>query len=291
MLPIYKAGTAGQHPESEDVRIARVYNGLTVNDATYPISFSAVSDAFDAVTNPHAQRDGMEAYPTRKVQAVIREDGLVVPATKSIAALHDAIEALNAAFDPINAQNADSSTEDKGFIAYTFDVPTTDTANYASGLIPMQVYAKALQLPVLRTTKFEGHTCRFALVLQVVDPRRYLQTNSSVTAASGTLPNTLAKYPSDLTYTVVTSGAGSAAHTITNSTTGEALVIDLSSGAGTYVVDFARHKITKNGATFDSAYVSGTYWRVRKGVADSYAITNNANVTSQTLAWRRAFPL
>jgi hypothetical protein len=289
MLPIYKAGTASQHPASDDVRIARVYRGLTVNDATYPISFSAVSDSFDAVTNPHAQRDGMEAYPTRKVQAVIREDGIVKAA--SLAALHDAIEALNAAFDPINAQNGDSSTEDKGFVAYTFDVPTADTANYATGLIPMQVYAKALQLPVLRTTKFDGYTCRFTLLLQVVDPRRYLQTSDSVTGTGGALTNTLGKYPSDITYTVVTSGAGSAAHTIANSTTGEQLVIDLSSGAGTYIVDFARHKITKGGSPFDSAYVSGTYWQVRPGVADTYAISNNSNVSSRSLAWRRAFPL
>lgn len=289
MLPLYRSGTASQHPASADVRIARTYNGLTVNDDTYPISFSAVSDSFDAVTNPHAQRDGMEAYPTRKIQAVIREDGIVKAV--SLEALHDAIEALNAAFDPINAQGADSSTEDKGFLPYTFDVPTTDSGNYASLLIPMQVYAKALQLPVLRTTKFDGYTCRFTLLLQVVDPRRYWQTGSSVTGTGGSLVNTLAKYPSDIVYTVVTSGAGDATHTIANSTTGESLVIDLSSGAGTYIVDFARAKITKGGVDFSQAYVSGTYWQVRKGVSDTYAISNNTNVTSRSLAWRRAFPL
>lgn len=289
MLPLYKSGTAAQHPASADVRIARVYNGLTVNDDTYPIAFSAVSDSFDAVTNPHAQRDGMEAYPTRKVQAIIREDGIVKAA--SLEALHDAIEALNAAFDPINAQNADSSTEDKGFLAYTFDVPTTDSSNYSTLLIPMQVYAKALQLPVLRTTKFDGYTCRFTLLLQVVDPRRYWQTGSSVTGTGGSLVNTLAKYPSDIVYTVITSGAGDANHTIANSTTGESLVIDLSSGAGTYIVDFARAKITKGGVDFSQAYVSGTYWQVRKGVSDTYAISNNTNVSSRSLAWRRAFPL
>ena len=290
MLPIYKAGTASQHPASAEVRIARVYNGLTVNDGTYPISFSAVSDSFDAVTNPHAQRDGMEAYPTRKIQAVIREDGIVKAAT--LAALHDAIEALNAAFDPINAQNADSSIEDKGFLPYTFSVPTADTGNYATGLIPMQVYAKALHLPVLRTTKFDGYSARFALLLQVVDPRRYLQTSeTAVTGTSGTLVNLLGKYPSDIVYTVVTSGAGSAAHTIANSTTGESLVIDLSSAAGTYVVDFTRAKITKGGTDFSQGYVSGTYWQVRKGVSDSYLISNNTNVTSRSLVWRRAFPL
>lgn len=291
MIPVYKDGAANQHPASDDVRVARAYNGLTINDSTYPVGLSANQTVFDSVTNPHAQRDGMEAYPTRKMQSVIREDGLVVPSTKSNAALWDAIEALNAAFDPVNAQNADSNTEDIGFLPYTFDVPTADTANYASGLISMQVNVKALQLPVNRATKFEGHTCRFALVLQAVDPARYWQTLSSVTGTGGSLANTLAKYPSWPTYTVITSGVGSATHTIANSTTGESLVIDLSSGAGTYVVDFARHKITKGGVTFDQAYVSGTYWMVRKGVADTYAFSNNTNVSSRAFAWRRAWPL
>lgn len=290
MLPLYKAGTSGQHPEAEAVRIARTYNGLTVNNDAYAIGFSQVSDAFDGVTNPHAQRDGMEAYLTRKVQAVIREDGIVKGA--SLAALQDAIETLNASFDPINAQQADTSTEDIGYLPYKFDVPTADTANYATGLIPMQVFCKALQLPVLRSTKYDGYSCKFALVLQAVDPRRYLQTaEPAITGTSGTLPNTLAFYPSYPTYTIVTSGAGSATHTLTNTTTGEALVLDLSSGAGTYVVDFARAKITKGGAAFPSAYVSGTYFKIRSGKADSYTAANNTNISSRSLVWYRAFPL
>jgi hypothetical protein len=291
MLAIYKPGSASQHPASADVRINRTYNGLTVNDGTYPVSFSSVSTRYDQVTNPHAQRDGMEAYPTKKMQAVIREDGLVVPSAKNLAALWDAIENLNAAFDPINAQIADSSTEDKGFLPYKWDQPTADTSNYATGLIALQTYAKALQLPVLRATKFEGYTCRFTLLLQVVDPSRYLQTGSSVTGTGGTLVNLLAKYPSYPVYTVITSAAGDANHTIANSTTGESLVIDISGAAGTYIVDFARHKITKAGVDRSDLYISGTYWQVRKGVSDTYAITNTTNNTSRSLAWSRAFPL
>jgi hypothetical protein len=291
MFPIYKPGVPGSSPANADVRIARTYNGLTVNDATYPIEFSSVQTRFDQVTNPHAQRDGMEAYPSRKMQAVVREDGLVVPQTKTTGALWDAIEALNMAFDPINAQNADTSDEDIGFLPYLFDVPTADTGNYATGLIPMAVYAKALEAPVSRATKFEGLTCRFTLVLQVVDPRRYFQTGQEVTAGSGTIDNTLARYPSDPVYTVITSGAGMSNHTITNSTTGESLVIDISGAAGTYIVDFARHKITKGGADRSDLYVSGTYWQIRPGVTDSYVIANDTNVSSISLEWARAFPL
>lgn len=272
-------------------RLPMAYRGLTINDTTeiYPVGIVAVSHQYDGVTEPKTG-DGMESYDPRHVVTVVRIEGIVK--AESVAQLHDRIEALNKAFDPILSSQYDEDGR-HGYLPFTFSVPTTDTTNYPTGLIPMQYYARSLDLPVPRVSKFEGDGARFSIVLQAVDPRRYLQAESSfaITSSSQTLSNYLASHGSFPLLTITMSGPGSATWDVnTDQDTSSALRLNLSTliAGDVVTVDMERHEIKVNGVVNQGLYVTGGYmWLAPEN--QLVGRSSDTGITSSVLTWRRAF--
>lgn len=275
-------------------RIPHGYNGLVVNNDSYPIASATMSHRFDAVLEALPRSDGMEAYEPHRLSAVLQVEGTVEGV--SVADLHDKIDALNAAFDPVRVTHDDDAAYDRGFIPYTFSVPTTDTDNYPDGLIPMQLYARSLSLPVGRVSKFEGHVARYTLLLQAVDPRRYLQTEDTapLTGSLTVINNGLATYKSWPTLRLTMSGAGDPTWWINNIEDDYAEALTLNLGAlvaGDVVdVDMRRRTIKRvsDGASLMSLYLSGRYIEMMP-LAQTIQVKNLTGIASAVLTYRRAF--
>lgn len=276
--------------DDDDNRLAMDYaSRITVNDGTYPVEAISFAPRWDAVTEPRAQEDGMEAYDPRRMSLLLQVDGMVL--ADSVAELHDRVDALNAAFDPVLATQSDTSEFDQGFLPFDFSVPTADTDNYPTGLKPMRLYLRAVQLPVPRLSKFEGNGIPYSLVLQAVDPRRYAQTLTAAALPAGAtvIDNSLATYRSWPVVTIDLTGAGSTIFSIDSlSDARDPLVLNLNALAGQQVqVDMRSKLITVNGEHDMSPFVSGEYFPLEPE-AQTLNVANATNATV-TIEWRRAF--
>lgn len=277
----------GIYGNDKTSRLPMAYRGLTINDDTYPVGIIAINHQYDAVTEPLAQRNGMEAYDPRHLVTMVRIEGTVEGT--SVADLHDKIEALNAAFDPVLAFEEDTSEFDPGYMPFTFSVPTEDSTHYPSGLKELEYFGRSMQLPIPRISKFEGDVARFTIILQCVDPRRYLQTDTDVSvSASTTIDNQLAQYKSMPVITIVMSGVGASNFTISNGT--DTLTLDLSglSAGDTVIIDTGSRSILVGGADRMDLWVSGKYPPV-KAAWHTWVSTNRTGVSSSTVTYRRAF--
>jgi phage-related protein len=176
------------------------------------------------------------------------------------------------------------------FLALDFSTPTTDTVNFANGLMASRYYVRARVAPEPMVTSWTGWSAMFSLDLLVKDPRRYIQAALSVTG-TGTAANTLATTVSWPLVTITASGAGSATYSVANTTLSKTLTLNLSGLVNTnvVVVDMAKAKITKNGVETPSLYVSGNYWPIQPG-NNTITVTNGTNMTTVT-SWRVAFVL
>lgn len=276
-------------------RLAHTYNGLTLNNPaddekdTFELNNVVPLTQLDSVSDPHPDKDGMESYDVRKVARVLRVEGVIRAPT--IAALFDKQKLLALTFDPAKVAHENPTTQ--GYLPYDFSVPTADTANYPSGLVPSRYYLRARACVEPIVSQYTGYAAMFVLELVARDPRRYLQTTSSITAA-GALNNSLADYRSWPTLTLNMTGAGSATAQIQNTTDlgVKAITLNLSGTVNldVIVVDFENQTITKNGVATPSLYVSGDWWEVEPDT-QTIAITNFTNVGSWSLVWRRAFCL
>lgn len=271
-------------------RLAMAYNGLTVNsEDIYPVGIVTVDHRYDAVSDPRPQDDGMESYSPRRLSTVFRVEGIVK--ADSVAMLHDRIEALNEAFDPVVAADQD---DDFGFLPFTFSVPTEDTDNYATGFKLMQCFVRSIEIPVPRISKFEGDGARFSLMLQAKDPRRYLQSESSMSLSSGsnTVDNSLAGYPSYPRFTFSMTGAGDAAFRIEfpSDEEGRDLQLNLSglSNGDDVEVDFATRQIYLNGAVDMDLYDAGQWGKLHPR-SQTVTLVSTTATSARTLHWFRAF--
>jgi hypothetical protein len=291
-------------PRGEAERLPITYNGLILNDPDdepddiYELNVVAGNTSFDYVSEVNQQRDGLEFYRPRRVSRIETLKGTL--RAQSQAAYHDKVKALLNAFDPVQVahDNDPAYLQDpiSMFIPLDFSVPTLDTANYASGLVPSRYYALPLRLPEPIMSQDNGWAAFFDLVMLIRDPRRYWQTLTT-TSGNATIDNSLADVASWPTLSITMSGAGSATFTVTNTTTShgtQSLVLDLSSLAtgNTVTVDFERRKITKtvSGTTssFASAYISGPYFEIDAG-SNEISYSNTTNTSSRSISFRRAW--
>lgn len=299
MIAIFRDPTsdeiaAGDLRVNNQVRIPFTHRGLTINNETYEVGQIAIQPSVDFVSEPKAQADGLELYEARKIQTVLNMQGVVRAA--SLAALHDAIDALNESFDPVLVSKAFPAGTDPDFVApLDFDYPTADTDNYSDGLISMRYYVRSIQQPVSQTSQFIGLSAPFSLVLLVPDPRRYAQTESTASrTGTGTIvcDNSLASYPSYPTVTFALTGAGGSVSIARPSSTGypsKTLTLDLSDyGDGDEIeVDMMRHKITDDSGDAAAAWSSGDYFELPpKSVTLTVAGTLSGTCG---VAWRKAF--
>lgn len=285
--------------EPTSTRLSIAYNGLTLNntadplDDRYECDIVAVDEQYDGVIEPKTTTHGLESYEVRKMVTMIQIEGVI--RAPSLGKLYDKVRDLNEAFDPILAQIADSSaTRNIGYLPLTFSSPTLDTANYASGLIPMKYDVRSVRRPVSRSSQFEGLTCRFTLVLQAADPRAYFQTAQSAqrtNAGDITVNNSLASFPSWPTVTIDLSGGTSQVVSLAIAG-GNTLKVDLTglTSADTVVIDMENHEILLNGTIDMSLYNDGLWWEL-PAASKVVTVANVSGTLAGTVAvaWERAF--
>ncbi len=285
MIPVFA--------DSRRTRIAHSYNGLTINQHIggslkdiVEVNGVRVQTQVQHVREPRANESGLEVYGAFKRGKLLVSHGVI--RASSHGALYDRIEEVAAAFDPdvVSRDNPDTF----GFLPYDFDVPTSDTVNFPSGLMPCRYYVRAEEAFEPPISQYAGLVVPFNLPLLAADSRRYLQTAQQVTlAASTAADNGLATVWSWPTLTIAMSGAGSSAFTISSTEAVASLVLNLSarSNGDSVAVDMERREITVNGTSAPELYVSGDFWHIEPGV--NTITTSNATNAASTLTWRPAF--
>lgn len=210
--------------------------------------------------------------------------------------LSDKERALLAAFDPALCLR-DSPTTD-GAYPYNFSEPTTDTTNFPSGIMPLRYYMRPDGRPRLRAVLNEKGWRQYALALVAPDPRQYAQTESTLVLSSGTPSGNvinIGNVPAPLKVTIVLSGNGNSAFTITRS--GVAFILNLSAvGASTVVVVFETcgpygrgRYITRNGVENAALKTSGaSTWLDAPIGTTNFVLSNTTAITSATFAWYAA---
>ena len=276
-------------------KLALTYNGLTLNQEVsgnkkdiIEVNDARVQTLLRSVTEPHEFDDGAESYPAFKQAKRIILSGEVRGSTRP--ALLDRLESFATAFDPARVSHDNPDTN--GYLPFDFTVPTADTANwplatYPNG-IPCRYYVRAELAVEPPINQYSGLSVPFTLPLLAVDPRRYLQSTSSLTGA-GTADNSLADYFSYPTLTIAMTGAGSAAFAIGNTTSAQTLTLDLSGliNGDSVAIDMQARTILVNGTSDPTLYVSGDWLWIEPG-SNTITVTNSTNA-SPTLTWRSAF--
>jgi len=120
--------------------------------------------------------------------------------------LHDKVRTLRALFTPTLCYNEDPSVF--GFLPLTFDIPTEDTATWATGYIPAKLLCRPVDQPggmFIREEAFGkttgGFSAVFDVTLEAVDPRIYLQTTTDIAATTTTASSSVTNdgnYPAPL---------------------------------------------------------------------------------------------
>lgn len=280
--------------DSTNTRLSILYNGLYLNlasdavDNTYQVDMVVPATQFDTITDPSPGTDGMEGYNVFKAARLITMKGVIK--APDIPTLYDKIKALAAAFDPAKITHENSNG---GFLALEFSVPTNDTTNYATGLVPSFYWARPRMMPEPMDSVLTGTAAFFHLDMLLIDPNRYFQTQQTL-AGAGTATNTLADYRSYPTITLTAGGAGLANYTYACSSSlgSTSLVLNLTTLVNTDVltIDAANKRILKSGLDVTGTYyVSGDY-PVIEPLANTITLTNVTNITTST-AWYRAFCL
>jgi hypothetical protein len=270
--------------KEDGTRLAITYNSaITLNNpadgptSTYEVNSVRSLAQVESIHEARPQGDGSVASTPRKPQRVIRLTGMIRSTT--YAGLFDKAEALATATDPGKIGKMQRSAV---FYALDFSVPTADTTNWATGLIPCRYYALAsasIDLP----TNFGVKVAPFTLDLYLKDPRRYSQTTTSQ-VGTGT-PTVLGDYPTPAYVSITASGAGSATYSVANNYLGYAVTLNLSGLVNNDIVfiDMDAQTVTKNGANAASLIVGTPSWfYIVPGVSNSIVVTNGTNMTTTT---------
>lgn len=273
-------------------RLSVTFNGLTLNNAaddsddTYELNAVITAATYDTTVDSDPSGDGAVISPARRIMYVVRLDGTVRAPT--FAKLYDKKKALSLAFDPAHWSRREDTAH--GFTNLDFSVPTEDTAEYASGLVPSRYVARSRREVVPIDSMYQGTSAFFTAELLIKDPRRTGQTLETRTGA-GTATNEGDTF-ADATVTITMSGAGSATYAV--SRTGDisgltTLTLNLSgrSNGQVVTVDMANRRIYVDGTENMGLFVSGDYWDLDPG-DNTIGITNGTNA-STVISWRRSW--
>lgn len=279
------AGLYDETKEDETIRVTLFdFSRLQQRDQREPLHLLTGGDLGDATL----------AFRYLSISGVVK--------SRTGAGLADKVSAIEQAFDVEEAQRDSVATE--GLSDFTF----TDTTLLSSipgsvalaapevgFYVPEKYIARPAAFPVITGRRSGGNAATWATELVCEDPRRYLQTATTITLNGGngfsqTCPNwntTLGKAVFPL-ITITTSANGSATFTLTMG--GKVLVLNLSGvGAASITIDTATGIIKKGGVHAADLRVSAvdSYPSVPRGGTTAVA-TNTTNVTSVVIAYSQA---
>ena len=273
------------------VDYSKINNTVLIDQRSIDVGFRDLRDPYHLTTGGALGR-------VHKNFTTIRLSGrILVPDATQATTAGDRERAMLAAFDPALTYRDSPSTE--GAYAFDFSEPTTDTATYATGLIPLRYYARPAARPRMTETLNDGTVRGFDLALVAADPRAYEQTEQTLTLTAGSPTGNVVNrgtVPAPLKATIVMSGAGGATFGIARS--GVTFVLNLSTMVNTdaVVVVFETcgpygdgRTIAKNGASaFGLKTSAPSTWLDAPVGTTSFSITDGTGITSCILRWRSA---
>lgn len=204
--------------------------------------------------------------------------------------LEDKYWAMRAAFSPAVVRQAAIATDPVGVLPYDFKVDTAGPAISARRLYARPVIGR----PVIVGRMREGLSRRFLWQLISMDPCVYAQElKQQQLLAGGNAVNAGTFYTAPKIY-ITFSGAGHAALTITNTTTGKAFVLDATAATNgaVWVIDVRRGTLTSGGGVTNryskrvSGYISAML--LQPGI-NAIAHANTAGVTNIRYDFRDAW--
>lgn len=196
------------------------------------------------------------------------------------------IQTFKQAFDPDLLEADPTYGEAAGKAGYhpfkwTEDVGGTSRA--------FQIFLKSIETPKVAMDSLAGLIRPSVLQLKAQDPRKYLQTASTL-SGSGTAANA-GTTSTPMTITITATGTTSTSLTITNSTTSKSLVVSTALTTGQVLVIDARNHSVKLDGTERRDYISSSSdWLYLNPGNNTIAITNDTNATISS-SWYSAWPL
>lgn len=155
--------------------------------------------------------------------------------------------------------------------------------------IPVQAYLKSMEIPRVPMEDLAGIIRKSQLRLKASDPRKYKQTNSTLSGAGTAANGGTIKTP--ITITITATGTTATNLTITNSTTGESIIVTTALTVGQSLVINTRNHTARLGGVDKRSYLSNTsQWFFLKPGNNTIALANNSNATI-SFAWADAWPL
>ena len=204
----------------------------------------------------------------------------------SLANMASLIQDLKEAFNPDLLEADSTYGVTTKYMGYH---PLDWTETVGSDSRAFRIYAKAEEIPQVSMNNLSGLIRRAVIKLKVMDPRKYLQAESTLTGA-GTAAN-VGTFTTPLTITITASGTTSTSLQITNSTTGKSIYITTALTAGqVLVLDTFAHTAKLNGTDKRSMVGSNSDWWVLNPGNNTLAVSNGSNCTV-SFAWRSAWPL
>lgn len=272
------------------------YNGLTISGLTQTaggkpssgmvIENIDISDVdVDAYLEKRALHDGLNATDIYLGGRRVSIDAGIYGSTKAHG--WDQLQAFVRAFNPRIAYNDNSGA--LGFANFDFRQPTTSTATWAAGYIPLRMGLRPLRpvrYSVSRAASIggdaDGVSFRANALLIAKDPRKYVQTATgpiNVDAAVRTATSN-GDFPTSPIFSWTMTAAGSASLTLIID--GRSTAINMSGQtSGTWTFDFSTRALSKAGTLFPQLIVSSTgFPDIQPGTTTTYTRANASGVSN-----------
>lgn len=282
------------------------YNGLTTGlttasggaPASGVIATRVVYDNIgtDGFLDKRALQDGLDASDVylggRSIEIDLAAFGTTYGAT------WDQVQRVMRTFSPRYA--FDNAPTLLGFRPIQFSQPTADTATWASGLIPLQIYARPTAAPTFiidrdglgsPSVSAKGGKVLMRATLLAKDPRKYVQTALSSTITTSAQSAT---HRGDCpTFPIITFSISATGHSALRFYVGGNFVqLNVSTiSSGTYSVDFGQHTITKSDGTqrMDLLSQVEAYNAIQPDDTTTFYMQNATGVSSATITYSEAF--
>jgi hypothetical protein len=233
--------------------------------------------------------EGAEPNQVFEGSRLIRLVGEV--AAPSHAILEDMTAELYESFSPAACRMAFAANDPPHVGPFGFKRDTD------GGVLALRAYCRpSVGRPVIYGRRGEGTTRPFEIRLVAYDPKFYAVNETSTPLANLVGGNNSVanngNLATDPRFEIVLSGAGHAAFTLSNTTTGHAIVLNLSAlGAGTYTLDVLRATFTKaDGTNCLAKRVSGFPVNLWLATGNNVlTVTGNTNLSSVTAKFRDAY--
>ena len=273
-------------------RLAVTLPGITLNNPaddpldTFEINGVVTTSQIDTAIDSNPSKTGAIISPARRIIYLVRVDGTI--RAPSLAKLFDKGVLLASALDPDFLSRQNPSTN--GFVDMDFSVPTTDTTEYPTGLVPSRYRVRPRNTVVPADSMYTGTSAFFAAEFLLRDPRRVYQTLESRVGA-GTVDNEGNTY-AGVVVSIAMSGAGQAGYVVDlngDGVTGPTLDLSATLNGDVIVIDMDAGTVTKNGVDAITLMTSGTFFDIPPG-SSTIGITNGTNATT-TIQWRRSWTI